>query len=322
MGQLRDRMAADLVFRNFSPSTRRNYLLYAKKFAEFFMRSPEEMGEAEIRQFLLHQIEVKHLAYDSYRQIYASLKFLYSVTLNRPWQVERIPCPRQRERALPIVWPAEELTKLFASFRRLKYRVLFMTCYGAGLRINEACHLRIEDIDSKQMVLHVRHAKGGRERLTLLSPKLLPELREYWRQERPRPWLFPGQIPGQPLTPDAARQALAKACLDAGATWPCTPHTLRHCFATHLLDAGVDLVVLQALLGHACIKTTSRYTHVMLSRIQQITSPLDLLPINQVERIERVDPASAAQQEPSVEKPAADQRRGPSEKGQPKGAHQ
>ena len=278
MGHLRDRMAADLVLRNFSPATRRNYLLYARKFAAFYMRSPEEMGEAEIRQFLLHHVEVKKLSYESYRQIYAALKFLYTVTLRRPWDIEHVPFPRRRQQRLPNVWPADELAILFQTIRRSKYRALFMTCYGAGLRINEACHLRVEDIDSKQMVLHVRHAKGGTERLTVLSPKLLETLRDYWREEKPRGWLFPGPMPDRPLSADAARRALVQICLDAGLTRPCTPHTLRHCFATHLLDAGADLVVLQALLGHHSIRTTSRYTHVTVRRIQGLVSPLDLLP--------------------------------------------
>jgi integrase/recombinase XerD len=279
MGRLHDRMAEDLTLRNFSPATRRNYLLYARKFAAFFGRSPQDMGEPEIRQFLLHQLEVKQLAHASYRQIYAALKFLYTVTLKRAWDVEHLPFPRQQQRPLPVVLHADELIALFQAFRRPKYRALFMTCYAAGLRINEACHLRVEDIDSKQMVVHVRHAKGGKERLTLLSVKLLEVLRAYWREEKPRLWLFPGTTPDRPLSSDTARQALQQVCLDAGLTKKCTPHTLRHCFATHLLDAGADLVVLQALLGHHSIRTTCRYTHVSVQRIQKVVSPLDLLPL-------------------------------------------
>jgi integrase/recombinase XerD len=278
MGRLHDRMAEDLRLRNFSPATRRNYLLYARKFVAFFMRSPEELGEPEIRQFLLHQLEVKCLSHSAYRQIYAALKFLYTVTLGRAWEVERLPRPRLRQRSLPVVLSADELAALFQAIRRLKYRALFMTCYGAGLRINEACHLRVADIDSKQMLVHVRHPKGGQERITLLSAKLLEVLRAYWQEEKPRLWLFPGATPDQPLSRDVARAALHKASLDAGLTKKCTPHTLRHCFASHLLDAGADLVVLQALLGHQSIKTTSRYTHISVQRIQKLVSPLDLLP--------------------------------------------
>lgn len=288
MGRLHDRMAEDLTLRNFSPATRRNYLLYARKFVAFFMRSPEDMGKAEIRQFLLHQLQVKKLSHSTYRQIYAAVKFLYTVTLGRAWEVEHLPFPRQRQRPLPVVLHADELAALFQVFRRLKYRALFMTCYGAGLRISEACHLRIADIDSKQMLVRVRHAKGGKERITLLSTKLLEVLRAYWREEKPQLWLFPGATPDQPLSSDAARQALQKASLDAGLTKKCTPHTLRHCFATHLLDAGADLVVLQALLGHQSIRTTSRYTHISVQRIQKVVSPLDLLPT--------MPPAASAEQ--------------------------
>jgi len=171
MGRLHDRMAEDLRLRNFSPTTQRNYLFYARRFAAFFMRSPEELGEAEIRQFLLHQIEVKHLSYPAYRQIYAALKFLYTVTLKRAWEVEHLPFPKPQHRPLPVVLHPEELVTLFQAVRHPKYRTLFMTCYAAGLRIDEACHLRIADIDSKQMLVHVRQAKGGQERVTLLSAK-------------------------------------------------------------------------------------------------------------------------------------------------------
>jgi integrase/recombinase XerD len=279
MGRIDDRMAEDLCLRNFSPATRRNYLLYARVFSEFFGRSPEVLGEPEIREFLLYQVEVKGLAYDSYRQIYAALKFLYTVTLNRPWDIAHLPHPRRRTRRLPVVLSPAELTSLFAAMRRPKYRALFMTCYAAGLRIDEACHLQIPDIVSKQMLLRVRHAKGGQERYSLLSPRLLQELRDYWVKEKPRVWLFPGITPAEPLSTDAARQALRQASLDAGLTVPCTPHVLRHCFATHLLDSGVDLIVLQALLGHRALKTTVRYTHVSTQRLSRVISPLELLPV-------------------------------------------
>jgi site-specific recombinase XerD len=278
MGQLHDRMAEDLVLRNLSPATRRNYLLYCRKFAAFCRRSPAELGEGDVRRFLLDCVEVQKLSYAAYRQIYAALKFLYTVTLQRPWDVERIPFPKNRLRPLPAVLHADELRALFGAFVRPDYRALFMTCYAAGLRINEACHLRVADLDSKRMLIHVRHAKGGSERYTLLSPRLLQVLRDYWRLARPAVWLFPGGSPAEPVSADTARQAFAKACQDAGLTKRCTPHTLWHCFATHLLEAGVDLVVLQKLLGHRSIRTTSRYTHVSTEHLRTIASPFDLLP--------------------------------------------
>jgi integrase/recombinase XerD len=278
MGHLHDRMAEDLALRNLSPATRRNYLLYCRKFAAFCRRSPAEVGEAEVRRYLLDCVQVQKLSYPTYRQIYAALKFLYTVTLRRSWDVERLPFPKNRLRPLPAVLHADELRDLFAAFVRPDYRALFMTCYAAGLRINEACHLGVADVDSQRMLLHVRHAKGGCERYTLLSPRLLGELRAYWRLARPTVWLFPGDTPAGPVSDDAARQALARACQDAGLTKRCTPHTLRHSFATHLLEAGVNLVVLQKLLGHRSIRTTSRYTHVSTEHLRTIASPFDLLP--------------------------------------------
>jgi integrase/recombinase XerD len=277
MGQFRDRMAEDLKLRNYSPATSRNYLLYARHFVKFYMRSPDQLGEAEIRRYLLHQIDVKQLSYHTYRQIYAAVKFLYSVTLKRPWEVEHVPFPRSRDHPLVDVLAPEEWVQLFETTRLPKFRTLFMTLYATGLRINEACHLRIDDIDSKRMVIRVRAAKGGRQRLTLLSPRLLDELRSYWYLERPRPWLFPSASAEKPLSPDAARIALRQVCIDAGLSKRCTPHTLRHSFATHRLDAGMDLVTLQTLLGHRSLRTTSRYTHISLGRLQQVECPLDLL---------------------------------------------
>jgi integrase/recombinase XerD len=278
MGQLRERMEQDLILRGLRPATRRNYLLYCRKFAAFFKRSPEELGEAEIRQFLLHHIEVQQLSYDSYRQIRAALKFLYTVTLKRPWAVAHIPIPKRPQRRLPQVLTAQELTALFDALQSPKYRALLMACYAAGLRIGEACALRVADIDSQRMVLRIRDGKGGKERLTLLSPRLLALLRRYWLIDKPSEWLFPGQSPAQPIDPDTVRTVFRRACNQAGLEKPCTPHSLRHSFATHLLDAGADLVLIQALLGHQSIRTTSRYTHVSTERLQKTPSPLDRLP--------------------------------------------
>lgn len=278
MGQLYDRMAQDLVLRNFSPATQRIYLLYCRQFVAHFMRSPELIGEAEVREYLLYQFQVRQRSYTTYRQIYAALKFLYTYTLKRPWEVQCIPSPRNRRRTLPVILSPQELADLFQAIRHPKARVLFRTCYATGLRINEACHLQVADIDSRRMLIRVRHPKGGRERQTLLSPRLLQLLRDYWRVQRPALWLFPGQNPDKPLSTDFARQMLAKARQEAGLTKRCTPHTLRHCFATHLLESGVDPAVIQQLLGHQSIRTASRYAHVSTEHLRTIVSPLDLLP--------------------------------------------
>jgi integrase/recombinase XerD len=277
MGQLRDRMEQDLKLKGVSPATIRNYLLYCRKFAAFFMRSPEELGAAEVRAFLMHQIEVDQLAYASYRQVYAALKFLYGVTLGRPGEVSRIPFPKRQPAHLPQALTVEELTAFFAALRKPKYRALFMTCYAAGLRLKEVCHLQVPDIDSQRMVIRVI-GKGRKERLTVLSPRLLEVLRTYWRLTKPPIWLFPGVKPDRPVSLDGARNVFHRACVAAGLPFGYTPHSLRHSFATHLLDAGTDLVLIQHLLGHASIRTTSRYTHVSLARLQQAPRLLDRLP--------------------------------------------
>src|ERR1043165_1282736 len=168
MGQLRDRMEKDLSLRRLSPAPRRNYLLYCRKFAAHYGRSPEELGESEIRDYLLYLIQVEEVSYATYRQILAALKFLYTVTLSRRWDVERIPFPRYRQNDFPEVLRQDQLLKLFSALRRPKYGALLMTCYAAGLRISEACQLRVEDIDSERMTIRVRYAKGGKQRYTVL----------------------------------------------------------------------------------------------------------------------------------------------------------
>jgi integrase/recombinase XerD len=279
MGQLRDRMEQDLLLKKLSPATRRNYLLYCRKFAGHYGRTPEELGETDIRDYLMHLIQVEQVSYATYRQILAALKFLYTVTLGQPWEVERIPFPRRDRMAFPEVLKRDQLLRLFAALRSPKYRALFLTCYSAGLRISEACALRVEDIDSKRMVIRVRYAKGSKQRYTVLSRQLLVALRAYWKVQRPPEWLFPGQGKVPHISSDSAREVFRAARERAGLGRWCTPHTLRHSFATHLLESGTELVVIQALLGHSRISTTTTYTHVRTDHIAKITSPLDNLPL-------------------------------------------
>ena len=277
MGQLRDRMEQDLVLKGLAPTTRRNYLLYCKKFAAHFGCSPEQLGEPEIRTFLLHLLQVEQVSYGTYRTILAALKFLYTITLGREWNVKRLPFPKYRRPALPRVLRQEQILALFAALKSPKYRGLLMTCYGAGLRIGEACRLRVSDIDSRRMVLRVLLGKGMKERYTVLSPRLLEVLRIYWKLTRPTDWLFPGLGSAGHISTESVRGAFRKARDQAGLGPWCTPHVLRHSFATHLLEAGTDLVVIKSLLGHSSIKTTCIYTHVTLERIGKIASPLDEL---------------------------------------------
>jgi site-specific recombinase XerD len=278
MGQLRDRMEKDLILRNFSPATRRNYLLYCRKFAAHYKRSPEELGEAEIRAYLLHLIQVEQVSYSTYRQVLAALRFLYTTTLSQRWEVERIPFPRHRRKRFPEVIDRDKLLQLFAALRRPKYRLVLMACYAAGLRISEACALRVGDIDSKKMVLRVRYAKGAKQRYTVLSQHLLTALRDYWNIDRPRDFLFPGWGKSGHIRPNTVRTAFRKAREQVGLGSWCTPHSLRHSFATHLLETGTELIVIQALLGHSTIKTTTVYTRVRTDHIGKVTSPYDFLP--------------------------------------------
>jgi len=276
VGQLRDRMEADLKLAGYSPSTCKIYLLYARLYTKHHMRSPAEMGEEEIRQYLLHMVEGRKISRETYRQIRAALTFLYTITLKRPTEVAYLPVRRKNVK-LPVVLSGTEVQALIEAIHSPKYRAIVMAQYAGGLRISEACRLRPEDIDSKRMVIHIRAGKGGRDRYTVLSERLLAFLRDYFRKHRPEGWLFPGQTNTGHVTPEAARRVFRAAVNSAGISKPVTPHVLRHCFATHLLESGVDIAVLRTLLGHASLRATEVYTHVSVEHIGRVQSPLDLL---------------------------------------------
>ena len=276
MGQLRDRMEADLKIRGYSSSTRKIYLLYVRQYARHFMRSPAGMGLDEVREFLLDMIDRRCLSLSSVKQARAAICFLYRVTLGRPMEIDRLPVPRRPHR-LPVVLNGTEIQALLEAVRRPKYRAILMVMYGAGLRVSEACRLRPEDIDSTRMVLRVI-GKGNRERLTVLSDRLLDELRSYWRHDRPRGgWLFPNQVGSGYAARETIRRVFQSAVVEAGITKKVTPHTLRHSFATHLIDIGTDVTTVQALLGHKSIRTTTLYIHASAERVGRTTSPLDVL---------------------------------------------
>lgn len=277
MGQLRDRMDADLRLAGYSPSTRKQYLLRARGFATHFMRSPELMGEAEIRDYLLFMVEHRQISRSAYTQIRAALKFLYVVTLRRPVEMASVPVQR-KQAILPVVLSLVEVRMVLGAFRNAKYAAIAMAQYAAGLRISEACRLRPEDIDSSRMVIHVRAAKGRRDRYTILSVALRSALRDYWRRQRPpSQWLFPGQTKAGHASPDTARRVFHLAVAAAGISKQVTPHVLRHSFATHLIESGVDVTAVKALLGHRSLSTTEVYTHVSVEHLGTITSPLDRL---------------------------------------------
>lgn len=276
MGLLRERMQEDLKLGGYSASTSKIYLVYARLFAKFHMRSPAEMSEPEIRQFLLHLVEERKISRQTFRQVRAGLTFLYRVTLRRPEEIEHLAIPR-RQTSLPEVLSGTEVAALLAAIRNPKYRGLLMTMYSGGLRVAEACRLRPENLDSKRMVILIRGGKGGHDRYTLLSERLLEFLRDYWRKTRPQGWLFPSRTGTQPVTPDAVRFVFRSALGAAGIAKKVTPHVLRHSFATHLLETGVDITVVQTLLGHASLHATQVYTHISVEHLGRTRSPLDLL---------------------------------------------
>ncbi|MFQ5473388.1 MAG: tyrosine-type recombinase/integrase, partial [Dehalococcoidia bacterium] len=224
MGQLHQKMQADLELRGFATTTQTEYLRRARHFAAHYMRSPVEMGEQEIRDYLLYLVNEKRVRPATHRMYVAALKFLYTVTLGRPDSVVNIPWPKV-PRPLPDILSGEEIERLLAAVRGIKHRAILMTAYGAGLRISEACTLEIGDVDSQRMLIHIRYAKGAKDRYVMLSERLLVSLRHYCRRARPRgPYLFPGGKPDRAITPGAVQRVLRKAVVDCALAKRVTPH--------------------------------------------------------------------------------------------------
>jgi site-specific recombinase XerD len=235
------------------------------------------MGKEEVREYLLHLKEQRKLGASHLNVTVCALKFLYRVTLERPEVMASFTGPKPAPK-LPTILSGTEIEALFAGMEAIKYRAVLMTAYGAGLRISETCALEVQDIDSRRMGIHVRNGKGGRQRYVMLSERLLLVLREYWKHTRPaRPYLFPGDRPNRHVSADSVRTVLRKVAQKLGFEKRVTPHTMRHSFATHLLEAGEDIRVIQVLLGHRSIRSTLLYTQVTPGHITRTKSPLDLL---------------------------------------------
>lgn len=282
MGLLRQRMADDLKLRCYSPHTCRAYLRCATAFASHFRRSPEEMGAPEVREFLLHLLKGRGAGASVLRMHVAALRFLYGVTLDRGEALRTIRYPKVPRR-LPNVLTREEVRRLLDGIRSAKHRAIAMLAYGSGLRVSEACALRIADIDAQRRLIHVRGGKGAKDREVMLGDSLLAALRDYWRQQRPAgPFLFPAtrKTAGH-VRPNAVGRALRKASRAAGLKRGVSPHALRHSFATHLLEAGTDIRRIQVLLGHNQIDTTARYLSVTPEAVRNTRSPLDSLSLGQ-----------------------------------------
>jgi site-specific recombinase XerD len=236
------------------------------------------LGPEEIRTYQVYLTNEKKLAPSSILTAVAALRFLYKVTLKKDWRFDEIiPAPKKPQ-TLPVVLSPEEVVQFLGGVASRKHRVILTTCYAAGLRISEAVRLTLPAIDSARMVVRVEQGKGQKDRYVMLSPKLLDILRDWWRVERPRRWLFPGDRPGRPISKDAVEQACQKARRLCGIPKPITPHSLRHAFAVHLLESGTDVRTIQLLLGHRSLATTARYLRIATSKVCSTSSPLDLLP--------------------------------------------
>ena len=282
MTPLRKRMFDELQLRNYADFTIERYLDAVQKFAEFFGKSPQRLGPEHVRTFLLHLVQERKVAPSTVQIHRAALKFLYVKTLHQPWFDERIPRARKRQR-LPAVLSAEEITRILDHTCNLKHWVMIAMFYATGLRCNELRNLKISDIDSQRMVIHVREGKGGIPRDIGLSPALLERLRVYWRWGKPKDWLFPSKMrPQQMMERKTIRLACNTAGRRAGINKPVTPHVFRHSFATHMLEAGADLGTIQVLLGHADIQTTARYLRVSTRRMQAAPSPFDALELKPI----------------------------------------
>ena len=280
---LRRRMTEDMTVRNLSPATQRSYVHAVAKFSRYFDRSPDQLGLEEIRTYQVHLV-AKGISWPALNQTVCALRFFYGVTLGRAELPERIPHARE-PRKLPVVLSADEVVRFLEAVPGLKSRTALTTAYAAGLRASEAVHLKLSDIDSGRMVIRVEQGKGSKDRYAMLSAQLLTILRGYWRLAQPCHWLFPGRDDSKPIDPQVLHAACRSACKAVGLAKRVTVHTLRHSFATHLLEAGTDIRIIQVLLGHNNLSTTARYTRVADTTIRSTTSPLDRL------RLEVVPPA-------------------------------
>jgi integrase/recombinase XerD len=280
ISQLRRRMIEDMQLRNLSPVTQRCYVYAVAQFARHFNQSPDRLGLAEIRAYQLH-LTTTGISWAGFNVAVCALRFFYGIILGRTAMVDRIPYAR-KPRRLPVILSADELVRFFSAVPNLKHRTALKAAYAAGLRVSEVVRLKLADIDSSRMLIRIDQGKGGRDRYIMLSPQLLGVLRAYWRETRPVHWLFPGEDSSRPLDPSVLQAACRTARAAAKLGKPVTVHTLRHSFATHLLEAGTDIRIIQVLLGHRDLSTTARYTQVAAATtIGNTASPFDRLKLEE-----------------------------------------
>ncbi len=272
MTPLRQRMIEDMQVRNLAPHTQATYILHVSLFARHFGKSPELLGPEEIRDYQLYLTNQRKLAPSSIVVTTAALRFLYNVTLKKGWNLEAsIPAPRQPKK-LPVVLSRAAVPHFLGRVEDIKHHAILTTCYAAGLRISEAVRLKASSLDKQRMVIRVTQGKGRKDRYVMLSPKLLDTLRDYWRIVRPNEWLFPGYF-GRPITTHAVEHACRTARLRAGIAKRISPHSLRHAFAVHLLEAGADLRTIQLLLGHRSLSTIARYLQIAAATVCATKAP-------------------------------------------------
>lgn len=278
MTPLRQRMIEDMQVRNFSPHTQSAYVLQVSLFARYFGKPPDQLGPEEIRSYQVYLTNEKKLAPSSILLAVGALRFLYKVTLHKDWSVEDIiPAPKKPQK-LPIVLSPEEVLHFLRCVASTKHRTILTTCYAGGLRVSEAVRLKPAEIDRQRMVIRVDQGKGQKDRYVMLSPRLLEILRDWWRLAKPKPWLFPGNIPGRHITTGTVELACQEAHRAARIPKPITPHSMRHAFSVHLLERGTDVRTIQLLLGHRSLATTARYLRIAANKVCSTTSPFDLLP--------------------------------------------
>jgi site-specific recombinase XerD len=287
-------MIEDMRVRNLSLNTQRVYLDRVAKFAKHFGKSPELLGPEEIRTYQLYLIHQKNASWSLLGQTVCALRFFYNNTLGKEWMIRYIPGPRKSIK-LPVVLSPDEVSQFFENVHNLKHRAILMTAYAAGLRVSEVTSLRVNDIDSARMLIRVNQGKGRKDRYVMLSPNLLDLLRAYWKAVHPTDLLFPGRYRDRPITREAVYQVCLKATKAAGLNKKVTVRALRHCFATHLLETGANIRVIQMLLGHRSLRTTARYTHVSRATLCSTVSPLDMLTktVEEIQKLKNTEPVQS-----------------------------
>jgi site-specific recombinase XerD len=287
MTALRKRLIEDMQVRNYSPRTVEAYVAAVAKVAKHFKRAPDQLTSEELRAFQVHLLSVK-TSWSQFNQIVCGLRFFYGTTLGRSEVVETLPYGK-KPKVLPVVLSMEEVAQLLAAAKPGRERMLLETAYGCGLRISELLGLQVTDIDASRMVVTVRHGKGAKDRQVPLSARLLSGLRRWWCTHRHPRWLFPGKTSARPLSEGMVQRIAGRVVKRAGLRKKATLHTLRHSYATHLLEAGVDVVTLQKLLGHSDLSTTARYLHLSTRQMQKLPNVLDLLGLPKEEKPEVKD---------------------------------